>query len=112
MGESQNKAYFSINELKSDNLTDAISREWVVAAYLIGRRKRTSLFMAGIQEYGSLQRSFPEYNVSMGEPLDDFASRQNDVWIRNYTHGLALANTGSGESVNCRLDPNFDWWTV
>merc|ERR1712217_598046 len=39
--ESQNKAYFSINELKSDNLTDAISREWVVAAYLIGRRKRT-----------------------------------------------------------------------
>eukprot|EP00927_Polykrikos_kofoidii_P036814 TRINITY_DN31055_c0_g1_i1.p1 TRINITY_DN31055_c0_g1~~TRINITY_DN31055_c0_g1_i1.p1 ORF type:complete len:428 (-),score=51.38 TRINITY_DN31055_c0_g1_i1:71-1303(-) len=111
--QSQNKAYFSINELDTQNLTDAESREWVVASYLAGRQARSGLFMSGISQYGSLQGAFPEYNISIGEPLEPFALRSNDLWVREYSHGVALLNGQEHiPSVAWKLDPAFDWYDV
>ena len=115
--ERQGKAYFSLNELPDSNLTDAVSREWVVASFLVSKGKAASVFMAGIQQYGMIQDDFPEYAAEMGAPLTPSPeSPQANQWIREFESGVALVNAagdgdGDGDALEFALNQTLYQWT-
>ena len=88
--QSQGKAYFHINEVKS---IDRPTIQFSLASYLMSKEHAAAIFISGSQQYGAdLWRT--EYGAPIGTPCDAMRATQG-VYMRSFTHGLAIANPGT-----------------
>jgi hypothetical protein len=91
-----------INEFGSSfsALTSA-QKQWAIANYLLLKNNASWIYICGYQEYGSLLMT-PEYTAPIGSPTDTYHQSQN-VYVRDFTNGLALVNPSATTSYSVTL---------
>jgi hypothetical protein len=76
-------------------------KQWAIANYLLLKSNASWIFICGPQEYGSLLMT-SEYNAKIGSPTDVYHQSQ-DVYIRDFTNGMALVNPSASSSYTVTL---------
>jgi len=90
--QRQGGAYYSINECAAaGSKEDGDMRLWIVGAYLISKGDAAALFISGVQEYGRFMPRWPEFEVSIGAPVE-LPRRVMGVWTRGYTGGMVYVH--------------------
>jgi len=100
------KGFVSINEMPVD--FDAVSqaeKQWTLANYLLVKGKYSYIAITGIQEYGVIFTT-PEYSTAIGHALSVMYQSQN-VYMRDYSNGLAIVNPASSQSFAITLVPDI-----
>ncbi len=102
--QKQTKPYYIINQYKSTPLSRA-QIEWALSSYLMAKDRLSTVFISGNQQYGTDLR-YPEYNVAIGIPQGDMYKNQQVYW-RNYSNGIVLANPSNSATYTVTLDRNY-----
>jgi hypothetical protein len=76
--------------------------QWTLANYLLIKYKHTYYWLGGTSQYGQAIAMQNEYTAPIGAPTDDFYASQN-VYMRDYTNGLAAVNPDSTRSYTINL---------
>jgi hypothetical protein len=99
------RGLFSINQEPegfADISTDEV--QWVLANYLLVRGTSSFVYLCGVQQYGYLFWR-PEYDAHIGMPATAMIASQH-VYMRTYTHGLALVNPSASQTYSVEVGPN------
>ncbi len=102
---SQNKIIILQQYIDPRNISD---RVFILGNYLLIKGKYTFINM----EYSSPPEWFPEYEISIGEPVDDIPKSISDlfrsdwnVYVRNYSNGMVIVNpSNKGQSIELFQD--------
>ena len=70
---------------------DIQKRLFVVASYLLVSNPNLIFSMTDFDSIRELQY-YPEYDVDLGDPLDEFFVNQDGLYIRQFQHGLVVVN--------------------
>lgn len=99
------KGFVSINQLPKD-FDQATPQEiqWILANYLMAKGRYSYVSISGVQEYGRIF-TIPEYEAKIGRPRSVMYQSQN-VFMRDYSHGMVIVNPSSRESYDVILIPN------
>jgi hypothetical protein len=76
--------------------------QWNLANYLLLKYDHTYFWWGSESQYGSGPIPQHEYSAQMGSATDDFYASQN-VYMRDYTGGLALVNPSPGTAYTITL---------
>ncbi len=76
-------------------------KQWAIANYLLLKNNASWIYICGPQEYGTLLM-VPEYAAQIGSPTDIYYQSQA-VYMRDFTHGLALVNPSGTTSYTVTL---------
>jgi len=79
-------------------------KQWAIANYLLLKNNESWIYMCGPQEYGTLLMA-PEYTAQIGSPTNTYYASQN-VYMRDFTNGMAIVNPSSTQSVTITLPAN------
>ena len=102
---SSNKTYYSINELAKENFHE----EWIefcLGSFYVGYTNGSSIWIGGIQSYGSWSYQ-SQYGVAkLGTPTSE---RYNEETIlrRNYTNGIVILNPTQNQTYTFMVDSNY-----
>ena len=102
--QKQTKPYYLINQYKSTPLSRA-QIEWALSSYLMAKDRLSTVFISGNQQYGT-DLHYPEYNVAISIPQGDMYKNQQVYW-RNYSNGIVLANPSNSTTYTVTLDRNY-----
>jgi hypothetical protein len=100
------KGFVSINEMPE--VFDAVSqaeKQWTLANYLLVKGRYSYIAITGVQEYGIIFTT-PEYSAAIGHALNAMYLSQ-DVYMRDYSNGLAIVNPASSQSFAITLVPDI-----
>jgi hypothetical protein len=78
-----------------------VEKQWALANYLLLKNNASWIYICGPQEYGTLLM-VPEYAAQIGSPTDTYHQSQG-VYVRHFTHGLALVNPSATTSYTVTL---------
>ena len=97
--EAEGKAYYSINEVKQAEWSDAwIS--WVLGAFLLGKQPGSALWLGTVgvrQGYGNWSVLAPAaMSAPIGSPLGPHATTEDGLMLRNFSNGLICLNPTGG----------------
>ena len=91
----QGKSYYSINEVKASEWSDAWV-SWVIGCFLLGKQPGSALWLGTVQGYGNWSFSSPALSAPVGQPLGAYSSTTTGLLLRNYTRALILVNPTGG----------------
>jgi|GEM_PF-724748 len=94
--------WFTVNQepVAFNQVTNA-QVQWVLANYMLLKNNASYFYIAGYQQYGSLNIR-PEYSAQVGYALGPFYSSQN-VYMRDYSNGKAIVNPSSTQTYTVTL---------
>ena len=88
-------------------MTDLQARIFSVASYLLVCNENVVLSLSDYAHNTSLQY-YPEYEISLGDPLGDFSVNGDSLCVRAFENGLVAVNASS--SVTRTLDLGGQTW--
>lgn len=97
--QQQDKPYYIVNEYPSNPPNNA-QIEWAVASYLMAKDHLASIFISGIQAYGTDNR-YPAYSAPIGSPRGNIYNGQGVYW-RDYSGGLVVVNPSNTNSYTVK----------
>ncbi|GAC1566045.1 MAG: hypothetical protein NVS3B14_05950 [Ktedonobacteraceae bacterium] len=98
--QQQHKAYYIVNEFPSVGQSEI---QWALASYLMCKEHSAAVSITPIQGYG-IDTRYREYTAPIGSPLDQMYQGQN-IYFRDYTHGLSLVNPSPTDTRSVQLPP-------
>jgi len=93
--------------VKKPGLIDDIqARIFSVASYLLVSNQNVVLSLSDYEHHTSLQY-YPEYDISLGDPLGDFTTTTDSLFIRKFENGMVLVNPYSSHSKTFVLEKEY-----
>jgi hypothetical protein len=103
--DANGKGFVSINEMPEPFAeVSQAEKQWAIANYLLVKGRYSYLAITGIQEYGHIFTT-PEYAANIGRAPSVMYKSQN-VYMRDFSNGLAIVNPSSSQSFTIILLPN------
>jgi len=87
-------------------IADIQARIFSVASYLLISNPNVVLSLSDYAHNTSLQY-YPEFEISIGEPLGDFEERPDSLFVRPFEHGLVVVNPLSSSSKSYSLKKDY-----
>jgi Hypothetical glycosyl hydrolase family 15 len=100
--QEQHKSYYIVNEFPSIDQNEV---QWALASYLMCNEHGAAISIVRKQEYG-IDLRYPEYTAQLGSPTDEMYTGQNVYW-RDYTHGLSIVNPSSSQTYTVNLPGQY-----
>ena len=98
----------SIVSKKVHLTTDIQTRIFILASYLLVSNQNVSLGMVDF-DYGPSGELlyYPEYDLRIGNPLDDYTVGDNGIYERQFEGGCAVVNPSGTQSRTYMLDKEY-----
>ena len=80
--------------------------QWALANYLLVKYSHTYFWWGGVQQYGGAPLLEHEYTAPVGSPVGDVHPAEG-VYMRDYTHGLAIVNPDPTRRVTVTLPSGY-----
>ncbi len=87
-------------------LDDLQSRIFSVGSYLLIENENTVLTLSDYA-YDSLMQYYPEFEIDLGEPINDLVYDADTLFSREFENGLVLVNPTTTESKTYQLSENY-----
>ena len=91
---------------KSGLIEDYQARMFSVASYLLVSNENVVLSLSDWTYHDSIQY-YPEYDISIGEPIGDFELREDTLFTREFADGLVLVNPTETYSKTYNLENEY-----
>ncbi len=93
--------------VKKPGLTgDIQARIFSVASYLLISNENVVLSLSDWDNHTSLQY-YPEFEISLGEPLGDFFMREDSLFIREFEQGTVMVNPSASATRTYNLTADY-----
>ncbi len=93
--------------VKKPNLTNDISaRIFSTASYLLVSSPNVSLSLSD-WTYPKQLQYYPEYDIDLGNPVDEFIMQSDSLFVRNFEHGIVLVNPHSKNTRSYNLSDDY-----
>jgi len=106
MQDNNEDSYLVLVVKKPGLIDDIQARIFSVASYLLISNQNVVLSLSDYAHNTSLQY-YPEYEISLGNPLGNFTMREDSLFIREFENGIVLVNPHSSDSKTYTLENEY-----
>jgi len=99
---NHDNSYLVLVVKKSGLIDDYQARIFSVASYLLVSNENVVLSLSDWDNHTSLQY-YPEFEISLGEPLGDFFMREDSLFIREFEQGTVIINPSASTTRTYNL---------
>jgi hypothetical protein len=106
MQENRDRCSLVLVVKKPGLIGDIQARIFSVASYLLISNPNVVLSLSDYAHNTSLQY-YPEFEISLGEPLGDFERQPDSLFVRRFEQGLVIVNPLSSKSKRYSLKKDY-----
>jgi hypothetical protein len=88
-------------------ISDSTARIFSVASYLLISNENTVLTLSDYT-YSSYIQYYPEFEISLGDPVGDFYTTPDTLFLREFEYGMVLVNPFSNTTKSYMLSHAFN----
>jgi hypothetical protein len=105
---NKDESSIAISSKKNNLINDIQSRMFILSSYLLVSNQNVYLTMIDLNydEFKSIYY-YPEYELELGAPLNNYTVDNNGVYRRDFEKGIALVNPSDTESLSYTLDKKY-----